>query len=469
MVRYWKSRWAFLLRIDGDADMKPPPIRLDASAGLLIQRLRPALILATVTLCLFGCEPRNPGIDVASVERVITTLSADEMLGRGKFTDGIDKAADFIRDEFASIGLEVLHGADDYLQRFAVYRLQIERRRVVLNGIEIPSERVTGWAGSPSVRWTTGDSVDVIVIGPEDAVQWVNSRRMIDRNTLILISSIHQAFFSRMADDLASSYDLSLDPPSGATRVCVLTDETKVTSYEVEITAPMEEFPLTNVVGGIPGRRESEIVLFGAHYDGIGVLDPVDGDSIANGANDDASGTTAVIELARYFKAREKPERTLMFVAFTAEESGFLGSKYLARQLNPTEIITMLNLEAMGKVDPQGRNRAHFTGFDRSDVGAILQRAMEGTPYFFYPDPYVGQALFRRSDNAPFASLGVPAHTIATISMDPRDEDLHQVTDEVETLDLIHMTGLIQAIALGATPIISGEATPTRIDPPLGG
>ncbi len=363
--------------------------------------------------------------------------------------------------------LEVFDDLGDYLQRFAVYRLPVERRRVVLNGISIPSERVTGWAGSPSVRWTTGDSVDVIVIGPEDPVQWVNSRRMIDRNTLILISTNHQAFFSRMADDLASSYDLFLDPPSGATRVCVLTDEAQVTSYEVEITAPLEELPLTNVVGVISGRRENEIVLFGGHYDGIGILDPVDGDSIANGANDDASGTTAVIELARYFKAREKPERTLVFAAFTAEESGYLGSKYLARQLNPTEIIAMLNLEAMGKVDPQGRNRAHVTGFDRSDVGAILQRAMEGTPYLFYPDPYEGQFLFGRADNAPFARFGVPAHTIATISMDPRDEDLHRVSDEVETLDLVHMTGLIKAIARGATAIISGEATPTRIDPPL--
>jgi Zn-dependent M28 family amino/carboxypeptidase len=240
-----------------------------------------------------------------------------------------------------------------------------------------------------------------------------------------------------------------------------------VTSYEVEITAPLEELPLTNVVGVISGRRENEIVLLGGHYDGIGILDPVDGDSIANGANDDASGTTAVIELARYFKAREKPERTLVFAAFTAEESGYLGSKYLARQLNPTEIIAMLNLEAMGKVDPQGRNRAHVTGFDRSDFGAIVQRAMEGTPYLFYPDPYEGQFLFGRADNAPFARFGVPAHTIATISMDPRDEDLHRVSDEVETLDLVHMTGLIKAIARGATAIISGEATPTRIDPPL--
>ncbi len=109
----------------------------------------------------------------------------------------------------------------------------------------------------------------------------------------------------------------------------------------------------------------------------------------------------------------------------------------------------------------------HITGFDRSDFGKILQHAVEGTPLSFYPDPHVGQNLFRRSDNAPCARRGVPAHAIGTTSIDPRDKDLHGVSDEVETLDLGNMTNVIRAIAIGATPTISGKATPTRIDPPL--
>ena len=447
--------------------MRNPLTKLDASDGLRVPRLRPALFPAIVTLCLVGCERPEPDIDAASVERVITTLSADGMLGRAPFTPGIDKAADFIRDQFASIGLEVLDDMDDYLQRFVAYRLPVQSHRVVLNGIEIPSEQSTAYAGVPSVRWTTGDPIDVVVIGPEDdAGERIYSVRGSDRNTLVLMNTSHQAFFRRWADQMSVPW-FSLDPSSGPTLVCVLTDEAHMTSYEVEVMAPLEELPLTNVVGMIPGRRDDEIVLFGGHYDGIGILAPVEGDSIANGANDGASGTTAVIELARYFKARGEPERTLIFAAFTAEEIGFLGSQYLARQLDPTEIVAMFSIAGIGKVDPQGPNRAHITGFDRSDVGAILQHAVEGTPYSFYPDPYVGQYLFRRSDNAPFAHLGVPAHAIGTISMDPQDEDLHRVSDEVETLDLIHMTGLIRAIGLGATAIISGEATPTRIEPPL--
>jgi Zn-dependent M28 family amino/carboxypeptidase len=157
----------------------------------------------------------------------------------------------------------------------------------------------------------------------------------------------------------------------------------------------------------------------------------------------------------------------LIFAAFTAHEIGLLGSEHLARQLDSTEIVAMFSIAAIGKVDPRGPNTAHITGFDRSDVGAILQHAVEGTPYSFYPDPYVGQHLFFMSDNAPFARLGVPAHAIGTLSMDPRDEDIHRVSDEVETLDLTHMTSLIRGIALGVTPIISGKATPLRIAPAL--
>jgi len=428
---------------------------------------RRTLVLGFVALSIAGCGRPGPDIDAASVKRVISTLSADEMLGRAPFTPGIDKAAIFIRDEFESIGLEKIGEMKDYLQRFVVYRFQVQNRRIVLNGIEIPSERSTAWAKSPSVHWTSGDPGEVVMIGPgDDAGQKIWSIRMSDRNALILMSTSHQALFRQLAE-MESDPELFLDPSPGATLVFVLTDEAHMTSYDVEVMAPSEKLPLTNVVGMIPGRRDGEIVLFGGHYDAWGILDPVDGDSIANGANDGASGTTAMVELARYFKARGKPERTLIFAAFTAEEIGFLGSEYLVRQLDCTKVVAMFSIAAIGKVDPLGPSTAIVTGFDRSDFGKILQKAVEGTPYSFYPDPYARQNLFRRSDNAPFARRGVPAHAISTICMDPRDKDLHSVSDEVETLDLINMTSLIRAIALGAAPIISGKATPTRINPPL--
>ncbi len=222
---------------------------------------------------------------------------------------------------------------------------------------------------------------------------------------------------------------------------------------------------LANVAGMLPGRRADEFVLFSAHYDHIGYQPnrAVAGDSIGNGANDNASGTTAVISLARYFKKLGTPERTLLFVAFTAEEMGGLGSRHFSQQLDPAAIVAMFNIEMIGKPAREGPNTAWITGFDRSDFGQILQRAVEGTAYEFYADPYPSQNLFFRSDNATLARLGVPAHSISTTPIDV-DRDYHTVTDEVETLDLDHMTNTIQAIATAAATIVSGAETPRRVE-----
>ena len=168
------------------------------------------------------------------------------------------------------------------------------------------------------------------------------------------------------------------------------------------------EYGLSNVVGMIAGNRTDEYVVFSAHYDHIGIR-PGGDDVIANGANDNASGTTAVIELARYFNSQSKPERTLLFVAFTAEESGGLGSRYFSEQLDPDNIVAMFNIEMIGKPAVSGPNTAWITGFERSSFGEILQRAVEDTQYEFYADPYPEQNLFFRSDNATLGTAWRPS------------------------------------------------------------
>jgi len=93
--------------------------------------------------------------------------------------------------------------------------------------------------------------------------------------------------------------------------------------------------PLFNVVGVLPGKtKPDEYVIFSAHYDHLGITKPMEGDSIANGADDDASGTTAVIALAKYFQKLDNNARTLIFVAFTAEEIGGYGSPYFSKMVN---------------------------------------------------------------------------------------------------------------------------------------
>lgn len=218
-----------------------------------------------------------------------------------------------------------------------------------------------------------------------------------------------------------------------------------------------------NVIGILPGKsKPNEYVIFSAHYDHLGTVSDGE-DKVYNGANDDASGTTAVIALAKYFKELNNNERTIIFVAFTAEEIGIVGSRYFSKTINPDEVVAMFNIEMIGTESKWNKNSAYITGFERSDFGTILQKNLEGSNFNFYADPYTEMQLFYRSDNAALAAVGVPAHTISTSKMDD-EKNYHQLSDEVSTLDLDNMTEIIKAIAISSESIISGKDTPTRVE-----
>ena len=422
---------------------------------------RAALVI--VAVLSFACAG-DPEISSADVERILSTLSADSMQGRDIFTPGIAMAETFIQSEFADIGLETLDGLDGYAQQFPVYSLTAESQRVELNGRAVPEDRIAASVSQESVRWTSPDDVNVAVVGPDDDLrEQFFSLRGQDGNSLVLVHDSHQQLFNGFRMFMSRPrYTLDLN---GSSMVLVLTRLTSVNSLSVELESALTTESLTNVVGVIPGRRSDEVVLFSAHHDHVGIGRPVDGDSIYNGANDDASGATAVIALARYFKQLRQPERTLVFATFTAEESGGFGSQYLSRQMDPDQTVAMFNIEMIGKPGVENPNLIWITGFDETDFGEILhQGQVADSGYTFGADPYPDQNLFYRSDNAVFARLGVPAHSISTTSMDG-DEDYHQASDEIETLDIDHITKTIKAIVLGAMPIISGEATPTRVNP----
>jgi Zn-dependent M28 family amino/carboxypeptidase len=170
------------------------------------------------------------------------------------------------------------------------------------------------------------------------------------------------------------------------------------------------------------------------------------------------------MELARYFRKGRRPERTLVFGAFTAEESGGYGSRFFSKQLDPARVVAMVNIEMIGTESKWGRNSAYVTGFEKSDLGALMQQSLEGTGFTFHPDPYPAQNLFYRSDNATLAALGVPAHTVSTSKMDS-EKFYHTVNDEVGTLDIDNMTAIVRSIALAARGVVSGRATPSRVKP----
>ncbi|HLA57028.1 MAG TPA: M20/M25/M40 family metallo-hydrolase [Flavobacterium sp.] len=217
-----------------------------------------------------------------------------------------------------------------------------------------------------------------------------------------------------------------------------------------------------NVIGIIPGKsKRDEYVVFSAHYDHLGVKESGQ-DKVYNGANDDASGVTAMISLAKYFKQLNNNERTIIFVAFTGEEVGGFGAAYFSKNIDADKVVAMFNIEMIGTESKWGKNSAYITGFDKSDFGTILQQNLKGSPFHFEPDPYPKEQLFYRSDNARLAYLGVPAHTISTSKMDS-EPNYHKLSDEVSTLDLENMTEIIKSIAVSSQSIISGKDTPTRV------
>ena len=224
-----------------------------------------------------------------------------------------------------------------------------------------------------------------------------------------------------------------------------------------------ELLTLSNIIGLLEGSEmKNEYVIISAHYDHLGKKDNGDGDLIFNGANDNASGVAAVLMLAEYFKKANINKRSLLFVAFTAEEMGLVGSNYFGKTISPDSIIAGINIEMIGKESPFGPNSAWLTGFERSNFGTIIQKNLSGSNYKLYPDPYNNYRLFFRSDNASLARLGIPAHTFSTSPMD-KDLDYHKVTDEARTLNIETITQTIKAIAIGTESIITGEDTPTRV------
>jgi hypothetical protein len=221
---------------------------------------------------------------------------------------------------------------------------------------------------------------------------------------------------------------------------------------------------LFNVIGILEGKsNKDEFIVISAHYDHLGINKNGNGDVIYNGANDNASGVAAVLALAKYFSKMKVNERSIIFVAFTAEEMGLIGSNYFGEKINPKKIVAGINIEMIGKQSPFGPKTAWITGYNKSTFGEIIKKNLEGSDYNIYPDPYLSFNLFFRSDNASLARLGIPAHTFSTSPMD-KDLDYHKVTDEVNKLEIYTIAETIKAIAKGTTSIINGTDTPSRVN-----
>jgi Zn-dependent M28 family amino/carboxypeptidase len=401
-------------------------------------------------------------IQQTDVERIIKTLSADDMQGRGTFTPGIEKAAKFIENEFKTIRLTPLPGNSGFRQSFSMITSTPVSTAVTINDAVINPDHVAAFSSAP-INWTNTGPEIVRVTADMDLQNDFRKFLGSGKPQLVIVDPKFEGFFKRLSAFAQRGSTTAKDAPAQSPVVFVLGSFDDVKSYKVNYNVKTSEMPLFNVAGMLPGKtKAAEYVVFSGHYDHLGIIKPMDGDSIANGADDDATGTTAVITLAKYFKRLNNNERTLIFVAFTAEEIGGYGSQYFSKHVSADQTVAMFNIEMIGKASKFGRNSAFITGFERSDFGTILQKNLEGTAFKFHPDPYPEQQLFYRSDNATLARLGVPAHSISTDQIDT-DKLYHSVKDEFSSLDVSNIVATIKAIALSSRGIVSGKDTPTRV------
>lgn len=213
-----------------------------------------------------------------------------------------------------------------------------------------------------------------------------------------------------------------------------------------------------NIIGSFNGSDpvlREQVVVFAAHYDHLGIGKPVNGDSIYNGADDDASGVTAVLEIARAFSRGPAPRRTVVFMLTTGEEAGILGTKwYVNHAVIPlSRIVAEMEVEMIGRPDSMagGSGKTWMTGYERSTMGDQIKAA--GIP--IVADPYPKFRFFERSDNIVFARMGIPAHTLSTYNL---HSDYHTPGDDISKVDFPHMTAAINAAVKAARILADGTA-----------
>ena len=224
-------------------------------------------------------------------------------------------------------------------------------------------------------------------------------------------------------------------------------------------SAPGRHETAYNVIGLLKGsdpKIAGEVIVVDAHYDHLGIGAPVGGDSIYNGADDDASGTVSVLSVARALAKAPHSKRSILFVLTTGEEEGLLGTDWLLAHfpLSLDSVVANLETEMIGRPDSLagGVGKAWLTGYARSTMGAMLARAHIAV----VADPRPSQHFYERSDNIAFAERGIPAHTLSSFDL---HADYHQPSDDLSRIDFVHMTAVINS-AVRAVQLLANGPLP---------
>lgn len=399
-------------------------------------------------------------------------LASDALQGRGSATRDEEIAATYVASEFMGYGLTPAPGMPGYLQTAEVVQPQLNGHATVnashirisegdgLTLLQSTGESVTGplvlvsGAQLPKRKIAPGSVVLVRdVPAGEKAISLIGPAVYGGAAAVLLPSDPSTvAIMARDGGKTHIGMRLAEAPPKGFTiaalgpealqQLAAVPEGAAVTVavHSLPPEAPRHTF---NAIGYLAGTdAKAGTILLTAHLDHLGVRHPVNGDAIWNGANDDAAGTTAVLELAHALASGSRPRRSVLFVCYGSEEAGELGSSYFGEHppVPLKSLVANLEFEMIGNQDPKmPKGVLLLTGWDRSNLGPTLKAhgALLG------PDPYPEQHFFERSDNYSLALKGVVAHTAAGWGTPPT---YHQPNDDLEHLDLAFMTTAIQSL-----------------------
>ena len=396
--------------------------------------------------------------ELTEAKRILSYLASDELKGRSTYSPEIEKAADFIAAEFSKAGLMPWDDSSLYRQEFVSwegsrYKIQAEfdglrpdpRSIIVLAALE----EIEVNEGSGLGIWRIPDSLDKKYFFHE-ATRLISLKQDM---IVVVPPPLHDQFnlLYKILDSYRESPHL----------VIFVKLDRQPERFSVKFRQDLQRRALTNVIGLIPGRSlAKEYVIFSAHYDHVGVRKTGGGDVIFNGANDNASGVTALVLLARHFAALKNNERSLLFIAFSGEELGLVGSSMFVNTFPIQSIVSVINIEMIGD-GSRGKKKAtaYITGSEKSDLIGILNTGLEDQSFRFVSDPYPAEKLFERSDNYSFSKKGVVAHTIMSTRLKSYAH-YHQVSDEVRHIDFKNIVAVTRAIAGSSAGIVAGKVTP---------
>ena len=431
----------------------------------------------------------------------VSFLASDALEGRGTPSKGLDIAAEYIAAEFRRAGLRPA-GDDGYFQTASfesvtpnteglAFALETGGQSLKAAGMSVQADAALDLRHAVAIKIVPADTAAMNGFFALPAAQVKGAVLLVempdppvrpDPGLARVFANPDAALVVMLrATATATGQTAQLrDAPAAAPPRLTVTDVAIREAVAAEPAGPMEAtvsahlgaptvtpVKLRNVAGVLPGADpvlKDTFVALTAHYDHLGTRGTGEGDHIYNGANDDASGTASVIEIAGTLGGlATRPRRSILFLALFGEELGLLGSRYYAQHpIFPlAKTVADINLEQLGRTDEAGegekRGQFNVTGFDFTNLAAMLQPYGKQAGVKVVVDVAKSDAFFMRSDNAAFAAAGVPSTTVSVTYV---FGDYHQPGDEWPKLDYENMAKVDRAIALAAYGMADGTEEP---------